>query len=274
MTVINTNIKSLQAQQALVANDRRLTDAMAQLSTGKRINSAKDDAAGLAIANRLNTQAIGLAQAMRNAGDGVSMLQTADGASEEITNMLQRMRELAVQSANGTNGAAERTALDTEFGELQAQIAQISDNTEWNGMKILNGEVSAVNFQVGAGSGQTVSFSFKDLDASGVGLYVSAGTDILTAGSAASAISAIDNALSSVDSFRSEIGAKMNRLVHAADNASNVMMNTSASRSRIVDADYAKATSELARSQIIREAATAMLSQANQMPRTVLALLR
>ena len=274
MTVINTNIKSLQAQQALVANDRRMTDAMAQLSTGKRINSAKDDAAGLAIANRLNTQAIGLAQAMRNAGDGVSMLQTADGASEEITNMLQRMRELAVQSVNGTNGAAERTALDTEFGELQAQIAQISDNTEWNGMKILNGEVSAVNFQVGAGSGQTVSFSFKDLDASAVGLYVSAGTDILSAGSAASAISAIDNALTSVDTFRSEIGAKMNRLVHAADNASNVMTNTSASRSRIVDADYAKATSELARSQIIREAATAMLSQANQMPRTVLALLR
>ena len=274
MTVINTNLKSLAAQQALVSNERSLRGAMEQLSTGKRINSAKDDAAGIAIANRLNTQVRGLAQAMRNAGDGVSMLQTADGASEEITNMLIRMRELAVQSVNGTNGAAERTALDSEFGELQSQIAQITDNTQWNGMNILNGSTSAVSFQVGAGSGQTVSFSFMDLDASAVGLYVTAGTEILSSGSAASAISAIDNAIAAVDSFRSTAGAKMNRLVHAADNSSNVMTNTAASRSRIMDADYAKATSELARAQIVQQAGTAMLSQANQLPRMVLALLR
>jgi flagellin len=274
MTVINTNLKALVAQQSLVKNERALHDAMAQMSTGKRINSAKDDAAGLAIANRLNTQVRGLGQAMRNAADAVSMLQTADGAAEEITNMLVRMRELAVQSVNGTNAASERTALDSEFGELQAQIAQITDNTQWNGMNILNGSTTAVNFQVGAGSGQTVSFSFMELDASAVGLHVTAGTEILTAGSAASAISAIDNAMAAVDSFRSGAGAKMNRLVHAADNSANVMTNSAASRSRILDADYARTTSELARAQIIQQAGTAMLSQANQLPRYVMALLR
>ena len=274
MTIINTNLKAIVAQQALVKNERSLQTAMEQLSTGRRINSAKDDAAGLAIANRLNTQVRGLSQAMRNAGDAVSMLQTADGAAEEITNMLIRMRELAVQSANGTNGAAERTALDSEFGELQSQIAQITDNTQWNGMNILNGGTATVSFQVGAASGQTVAFTFKDLDASAVGLHISAGTEILSGGSAAAAISAIDQAIAAVDSFRSEAGAKMNRLVHAADNSANVMTNTAASRSRILDADYAKATSELARAQIIQEAGTAMLSQANQMPRYVMALLR
>lgn len=273
MTVINTNLKSLVAQQALNVNNRALGSAMEQLSTGKRINSAKDDAAGLAIANKLNAQVIGLNQAVRNAGDGISMMQTADGAAEEITNMLIRMRELAVQSANGTNGASERTALNSEFGQLQSQIAQITDNTQWNGMKILDGTTTAVSYQVGAGSGQTVTFSFMDLDASAVGLYVTANTEILTGGSAASAISAIDNAISAVDSFRSTAGAKINRLVHAADNAFNVMTNSAASRSRIMDADYAKVTSELARAQIVQQAGTAMLSQANQLPRMVLALL-
>lgn len=273
MTVINTNLKALVAQQSLVKNERSLQDAMAQLSTGRRINSAKDDAAGLAIANRLNTQVRGLAQAMRNAGDGISMLQTADGAAEEITNMLIRMRELAVQSANGTNESSERTALDNEFGELRAQITRITEATEWNGRNILNGDVATVYFQVGTGSGQTISFLFKDLETSAVASFLSAGAEILTAGSAASAISAIDDALEAVDDFRSSAGAKINRMVHAADNAANVMTNSAASRSRILDADYAKVTSELARSQIIQQAGTAMLSQANQLPRYVMALL-
>jgi flagellin len=273
MTVINTNLKALVAQQSLVKNERSLQDAMAQLSTGRRINSAKDDAAGLAIANRLNMQVRGLAQAMRNAGDGISMLQTADGAAEEITNMLVRMRELAVQSVNGTNGSSERVALDSEFGELQSQIAQITDNTQWNGMNILDGSTTAVSFQVGAGSGQTVSFTFKDLDASAVGVHITSGTDILSAGAATAAISAIDLAIEAVDSFRGEAGAKINRLIHAADNSANVMTHTAASRSRVLDADYAKATSELARAQIIQQAGTAMLSQANQLPRYVMALL-
>lgn len=273
MTVINTNLNSLVAQQSLVKNERSLQDAMAQLSTGRRINSAKDDAAGLAIANRLNTQVRGLAQAMRNAGDGISMLQTADGAAEEITNMLIRMRELAVQSANGTNESSERTALDNEFGELRAQITRITEATEWNGRNILNGDVATVYFQVGTGSGQTISFLFKDLETSAVASFLSAGAEILTAGSAASAISAIDDALEAVDDFRSSAGAKINRMVHAADNAANVMTNSAASRSRILDADYAKVTSELARSQIIQQAGTAMLSQANQLPRYVMALL-
>jgi len=272
MTVINTNLKALVAQQSLVKNERALHDAMAQLSTGKRINSAKDDAAGLAIANRLNTQVRGLSQAMRNAGDGISMLQTADGAAEEITNMLIRMRELAVQSVNGTN-AGQRTALDDEFGELRAQITRIAETTQWNGQNILNGDVATVNFQVGAGSGQTIDFVFKDLETSAVASSLSAGAEILSAGSASSAISAIDEAIAAVDDFRSSTGAKINRLVHAADNAANVMTNSAASRSRIVDADYAKATSELARTQIIQQAGTAMLSQANQLPRYVMALL-
>lgn len=273
MTSINTNIQALEARQALVANDRRLSDAMAELSTGRRINSAADDAAGLAIGNKLHTRVVSLAQAVRNSLDGVSMLQTADSAAEGITQMLQRMRELAVQAGNGTNSSADRTALDTEYGQLRTQINQITSGTEWNGVKIIGGDRATTTFQVGAASSDSVSITLKDLWASAVATGVS-GTDILSAVAASSSISGIDRAMEAVDGFRSTLGAVMNRLTHAADNAVNVMTNTAASRSRILDADYAKSTAELARAQILQQAGSAMLSQANQMPRMVLMLLR
>lgn len=273
MTTINTNIRALEAQQAMVTNGRRLSNAMQQLATGRRINSAADDAAGLAIGNKLNSRVISLNQAVRNSLDGVSLLQTADGAAEGITNMLIRMRELAVQAGNDTNSSADRTSLDLEYGELRSQINQITSRTEWNGMAIIGGGRSSVSFQVGAASSDTITVTFRDLWASGVASGVS-GTNILSAGAANTSISGIDQAMSAVDSFRSTLGAVMNRLTHAADNAINVMTNTAASRSRIMDADYAKSTSELARAQIIQQAGSAMLSQANQMPRMVLMLLR
>jgi flagellin len=272
MSVINTNVKSLVAQQALTINNRSMSKAMEQLSTGKRINGAADDAAGLAIANKMTAQVRGLNQAVRNANDAISMIQTVEGATNEVTNMLQRMRELAVQSVNGTNTAADRTALDSEFGELQAEITRIAENTEWNGTGVGNAS-AAFAFQIGANSGQTITVTFKDIDGmSGVTSAMSAGID--TTSGATAAITAVDSALTAIDAYRGDLGAKINRLTYAADNLTNVSTNTAASRSRIQDADYAKATTELARAQIIQQAATAMLAQANQQPQSVLSLLQ
>lgn len=273
MSIINSNIQSLQAQKALVVNGRQLSNAMTQLATGRRINSAADDAAGLAIGNKLNSQVISLSQAVRNAGDGISLMQTADGAAEEITNMLVRMRELAIQSRNGTNNSANQTALNTEFTELRTQIQQITTHTQWNGMKVIGGDEATVYFQVGASDNDRVHVAFKDLWASAMASGVS-GTDILSAQAIDSAMGGIDRAMESLDQFRSSLGAVMNRLNYAADNALNVATNTAASRSRIMDADYAKSTSELARAQIVQQAGMAMLSQANQSPRLVAMLLR
>jgi len=272
-TVINTNTKSLIAQQALNVNNRALSKAMEQLSTGKRINTAADDAAGLAISNKMTSQIRGLTQGVRNANDAISMIQTAEGATNEVTNMLQRMRELAVQSANGSYSAADRTALQSEFSELQAEITRISNNTEWNGTKITDGTTTAVTYQVGANSSQIITVTFKDIDAlTGVATAITATIGTVTDSN--TAISSIDTALNAIDSFRSDMGAKINRLTYAADNLTNVITNTGASRSRILDADYAKTATDLARTQIIQQAATAMLAQANQQPQTVLSLLR
>jgi flagellin len=273
MTVINTNVKSLVAQQALTVNNRSMSKAMEQLSTGKRINGAADDAAGLAIANKMTAQVRGLNQAVRNANDAISMIQTVEGATNEVTNMLQRMRELAVQAVNGTNTAADRTALNSEFTELQAEITRIAANTEWNSTSVGNAS-AAYAFQVGANSGQTITVTFKDID--GMTGLTAAMAATVAAGvtAAASAISSVDDALSAIDAYRGDLGAKINRLTYAADNLTNVSTNTSASRSRIQDADYAKATTELARSQIIQQAGTAMLAQANQQPSSVLSLLQ
>lgn len=273
MSIVNTNIQSLNAQQALVANGRRLSDAMTDLATGRRVNSAADDAAGLSIGNKLHSQVVSLGQAVRNAADGVSIMQTADGAAEEITSMLIRMRELAVQSRNGTNSASNRTSLNNEYGELRTQITQITSRTQWNGMRIIGGDKATVAFQVGAAENDKVQVLFKNLWNSAIASGVSS-TDILSAQAVDTAINGIDRAMSAVDQFRSTLGAAMNRLNYAADNAINVMTNTAASRSRILDTDYAKSTSELARAQIIRQAGTAMLSQANQTPRMVMMLLR
>ena len=275
-SVINTNTRSLIAQQALTVNNRAMGSAMEQLSTGKRINSASDDAAGLAISNKMTSQIRGLNQAVRNANDAISMIQTAEGATNEISNMLQRMRELAVQSTNGTYASADRTALDAEFQDLKAEIGRISDNTQWNGTNIADGAgVSAVAFQVGANANQTITVTFKDVNGM-TGMTDAMGTTaaVDTVTGANSALAAVDSALAAIDAYRSDLGAKVNRLNYAADNLTNVATNTAASRSRIQDTDYAKATTELARTQIIQQAATAILAQANQQPQSVLSLLK
>jgi len=282
MSVINTNVKSLVAQNALTVNNRSLSKAMEQLSTGKRINSAADDAAGLAISNKMTAQIRGLNQAVRNANDGISMLQTAEGATQEITNMLQRMRELAVQAANDTYTAEDRSALNAEVTALSAEITRIADNTEWNGMKLFIaasagsaggiGTSGVVTLQVGTGgtSGNQFTVTLNDIDST-LGL---SGISLTTSSGATSALSTLDDAIAAVDTDRATFGATMNRLTYAIDNLTNISQNAQASRSRIMDTDYAQATTELARSQIIQQAATAMLAQANQAPQTVLTLLR
>ncbi len=392
MSVINTNTKSLIAQAALDKNNRVLSNTMEQLSTGKRINGAKDDAAGLSIVSKMTSQIRGLDQAVRNANDGISLLQTADGAMVEVTNMLQRMRELGVQSANDSNTGENRGYLDLEFQQLKGEIDRIISNTQWNGVNVLDGSFNNNTtggkfvFQVGANSGQTIShtidvfnlgtsdgastvtteatptaatastiqvstltvggtyaegdiitvnlnqnlFSYTvtsadagssatlstnlaaaldarfedgfEVSQSGAGvvkftLDTNAGTEagnkftmtadatdgewdsletlkIDTQTNSNTAINTLDVALTSVNKARAEIGAVINRLNYAVDNLTNVSTNTQASRSRIEDTDYAQATTNLARAQIIQQAATAMLAQANQQPQTVLSLLK
>ena len=407
MTVINTNVKSLISQNALSKNNRALSAAMEQLSTGKRINSAKDDAAGLAISSRMTSQIRGLDQSIRNGNDAVSMLQTAEGALIEVTNMLQRMRELSVQAANDTYAPEDRGYLNQEYQQLKAEVQRISRATQWNGMNILDGSFvgdqgvpGQFAFQVGASQGQVITHTLGDIgfrvsdatlavttpaaaglpeegsitlsgeyavgdqidltfggetlsltvpadfpagyDRAGeplvvdgdaeqtlenLGEYVStemvdffdlnkglmatswtagdggvisyvAGADdtpldgsvsrtlvngalkdiqdldILTAPSASNALSILDEGIDTVNSVRADIGAVINRLTYAVDNLMNVSQYTSASRSSIQDADYAKASSELARTQIIQQAATAVLAQANQQTQTVLKLLQ
>jgi flagellin len=428
MSVINTNIGALTAQQALTVNSRSMSKAMEELSTGKRVNTAADDAAGFAIASKMTSQIRGLNQAVRNANDGISLLQTADGATNEITNMLQRMRELSVQAANDTNTTDDRTSLNLEYQQLMKEITRIADTTQWNGMNILNnnsgfgsgGTVAApetavtsgfelrnVKLQVGANNDQVINASFRnfsfntgtaptaskssfnfaigDAALSGTTSYsivigegqssstvisftasapagsvataaettsianamrtainaragfenvsvtlngkvvtvedsngrkvgaitagstaltatnfdteIAAGspsvgatapstnsvfsgnarlndTDITSATNANTALGRIDAAIKEVNAERSKWGAITNRLNYTVDNLTNISTNTSASRSRIEDTDYAKSTTELARTQIIQQAATAMLAQANQQPQSVLSLLK
>jgi flagellin len=389
MSVINTNTNALVAQQALQTNARTLNTSMEQLSTGKRINSAKDDAAGFAISSKMTTQIRGLDQAVRNANDGISLLQTADGAMTEVSNMMQRMRELGVQSANDSNTGENREYLDLEFQQLKSEIDRIVKNTQWNGVNVLDnsftnsGSAGKFVFQVGANSGQTIEHTIDvfSLDAAdGVSAAIAAPTAVWTASAASeqisqlalggtyaagdvisvnlnqnifqytvsaaeetggsgtlstnlatalnnrfgdgynitvsaggkidfksdaknqsftlsavasdgewsdletlkvdtqsnsnSAINTLDVSLTKVNKARAEIGAVINRLSYAVDNLTNVSANATASRSRIEDTDYAKTTTNLARSQIIQQAATAMLAQANQQPQSVLSLLK
>jgi flagellin len=255
---------------------------MEQLSTGRRINSAADDAAGLAIADKLNAQIRGLNQAVRNANDGISMLQTAEGATNEITNMLQRIRELAVQSANDTNGTSERSAIDQEFQNLRTEINRIATTTQFNGFSLLDGTAQntqgIVTFQVGAdyNSGNAVTFQFANFGTSGTGSLMSSLTSIsLTSlGSAQAAITTAQSAILDVDTQRAAMGALINRFQYTVDNLTNISTHQAESRSRIVDADYSQATADLAKRQIIAQAATAMLAQANQQPQAVLSLLK
>jgi len=256
MTVINTNVNSLTAATSLAINERNLSTAMERLSTGKRINGAKDDAAGQAIASRMTAQIRGLDQAVRNSNDGISMLQTADGAMEEVSNMLQRMRELAIQNANSTNATADLAALSVEYAALSSEITRINSDTTWNSKELF--AVGTASFQVGAASGDVVTVTVTDFALTGT----------------ISTIGALDTDIDNINTYRSALGAGINRLTYAANNAMSISTNTSASRSRIVDTDYAKTSAELARTQIVQQAATAMLAQANQGAQSVLALLK
>ena len=376
MSVINTNVNAVLAQNSLVKNERAMSSAMEQLSTGKRINSAADDAAGMAIASKMTAQIRGLDQAGRNINDAVAMIQTAEGATGEITNMLQRMRELAVQASSGTYTTEDKANIELEFQALLVGIDNIADTTQWNGGNVLDGTGSATVFQIGANNGQTLSVDLGNLqtDAYAAG---SAGSNVvtttasqaalitsatvgsvtvsMTAGTASTSalatilnadstfaasyiatatsatsltvteiagaftaagptvsfvgtttasttsfaiatgvattlglgsdisaltsttddvLATLDTALEAVSTQNSTNGAAINQLEYTADSLANVSLNTQASRSRIEDADYAKATTELARTQIIQQAGTAMLAQANQQSQGVLALLQ
>jgi flagellin len=385
MTVINTNTAATVTANAVAKNERAMSQAMERLSTGQRINSASDDAAGLAISSRMTSQINGLDMAVRNANDAISQIQTADGAYIEVTDMLQRMRELSVQASTGTNSSTDRAALNTEYQALSDEIQRIATNTQWNGSNILDdsaGSSGVVTYQIGANASQTVTVDLGDLgttvsgsmgsitaadgsngatgtltvgtvaandvitvnfddgtydqitltsteateintgsgtapafdlgtrtltDAGALTIAITgsgtlsftgatvtngntftvsdvsvsrgihadiAKTDVTTVTLATAALSAIDTAITEINTARSTFGAGINRLEYAADNLANVSQNTSASRSRILDADYAAETTELARTQIIQQAGTAMLSQANQQAQSVLALLK
>jgi flagellin len=271
MPTINTNLEALKAQNALVVNDRQIQKAVAQLSTGRRVTTASDDAAGMSIGNSMQARIVSLNQAVRNANDGISMIQTADAALQGVSNVLYRMNELAIQSANGTMGASDRNALNLEFTELKNAMSSTIQGTTWNGMGLLNGTISTANYQAGVNGSVNDSVSVTYDNFSTLAAVTTAGID--TSANITTALTDIQNSLDTVNTTRSRWGASMNRLTHSADNASNVSMNLNQSQSRLVDADYAKATANLARAQILEQAGNAMLSQANQQPNLVLYLL-
>ncbi|MDB4308958.1 flagellin [Porticoccaceae bacterium] len=279
MAVINTNVAAQISANALAKNDRAMTQTMERLATGSRINSASDDAAGLAIASKLTAQVRGLDQAVRNGNDAISMLQTADGAMIEVSNMLQRMRELSVQGGNGTLSSSDLTALNTEFVALRTEIDRIADNTQWNGSNLLDGTAGTagvITFQVGYEADQTITADVGDLNLAAGDILAAdlSAITMTTATLANTQITNLDAAIAGLDSKRSTIGSALNTLEFAVDNLANASQNASAARSGIADADYAKETTELARTQIIAQAGTAMLSQANQSAQSVLALLK
>lgn len=280
-SVINTNIFSLQGQNALRGTNNSLQTSLERLSTGLRINSAKDDAAGLAITNRLTTQIRGSEVAARNANDGISLAQTAEGAMGALTDTMQRMRDLAIQAANASNSSSDRQNLQTEFAQLQDELGRIIDNTEFNGQKILAGSVNGAKFQVGANTtaDNQISVTIGSLGAvaaSGIGSLLADGVSI---GSGADfddimdAVSIIDSSITTVDTARAKLGSIQNRFEVTIDNLNNFIVNESAARSRIQDADFAKETANLSKAQILQQAGTSVLTQANQAPQSVLGLL-
>jgi flagellin len=380
MATINTNMSANIASNAMTRNERSMSSTMERLSTGIRINSAKDDAAGLAISSKMTSQINGLNQAVRNANDAISMIQVAEGAMKEVTNMFQRMRELAVQSISDSNTSSDRTALNNEYKQLSAEVQRVAGNTQWNGTNILDGDRTSTTFQIGANASQTIDVNFGTLGAnitssvayalasspaaatntidftgtfkdgdtiafttdagnevtiavdstiagplnSATGsngsltevgtlatteagnviatiasgnLVITATTDdkafsissvsvgrgtqeavnvtsITSSALANTALGVLDTAINNVNSTRAGLGASMSRLEYASDNLQNVAQNTASARSRVLDADYAAETTELARTQIIQQASTAMLAQANQSQQAVLSLLR
>lgn len=280
--VINTNVSSLNAQRMLSNTNSSLSVSMERLSSGLRVNSAKDDAAGLAISDRMSSQIRGMTVAMRNANDGISMAQTAEASMGSITETMQRMRDLAVQAANfGAVSSGDREKLQTEFKQLGDEISRIIQNTEFNGKKVLNGALSGANFQVGANTAadNQISVTISDLAlASGIqSLFGAAAVSVgslATSTGVRAAVDAIDTAIRKVDTFRSTLGAVQNRFSTTISNLQSSIENQSAARSRIMDADFAVETSNMSRSQILQQAGTAMLAQANQSQQNVLSLLR
>ena len=263
---INTNVNSLNAQRNLNVSQMSLATSMQRLSSGLRINSARDDAAGLAIADRMNAQVRGINVAIRNANDGISMAQTAEGALATISDALQRMRELSVQAQNGTNGTSDRANMDTEYQQLSQEITRIAAQTKFNGVAIVGPSAGAQVFQVGPNGGDTLTITTSTVTTVGGGLT--------TAAAASTALGAIDTALDTVNTNRATYGAAMNRFSYAVANLSITGENQAASRGRIIDADFAIETANLSRAQILQQAGTAMVSQANALPNGVLALLR
>ena len=263
---INTNVSSLNAQRNLNTSQSSLATSMQRLSSGLRVNSAKDDAAGLAIADRMNSQIRGINVAIRNANDGISLAQTAEGALATVTDVLQRMRELSIQAQNGSNGSGDRANLDTEFQQLSAEITRIAQQTKFNGTAVVGSGAGAQVFQVGANNGDTMTITTSTV--------ATVTGNILTAGAASTAVAAIDAQLDAITTSRATYGAAMSRFEFAISNLQITGENQSAARGRIMDADFAAETANLSRSQILQQAGTAMVAQANQVPQQVLQLLK
>jgi flagellin len=276
---INTNIASLNAQRNLSSSQSALSTAMQRLSSGLRVNSAKDDAAGLAIAERMNAQVRGMNVAIRNANDGISLAQTAEGALSKVGDSLQRMRELAVQAANGTNTSADRDSLNQEYAQLQSEITRVLGGTSFNGKYMLGSDAGAMSFQIGANTNaeDTLSVSTTNLKTETTVSTVTGNTvgigSTATTTAIATVINNLDAAINTVNNQRAMFGATQSRFDAVISNLQTSVENQSAARSRIMDADYAQETANLSRAQILQQAGTAMVAQANQMPQSVLKLL-
>ena len=280
--VINTNMMSLNSQRALNTSQNSMQTSLERLSSGLRINRAKDDAAGLAISERLGAQIRGLEQANRNGLDGISLMQTAEGALDEVSNMLQRMRELAVQSANGTVGPSDKASLNDEYQELKAEIDRVLNSTEFNGVNLLATSATLrlqIGFKAGTGASYQIAVSTHQMSArtlsnGGLRSIISGTVGISTTSGALSRLGMLDLAIDNVTQKRADFGAKQNRIDSTLRNNANIIENQSAARSRVRDADFAAETANLTRSQILQQAGTAMLAQANAVPQNVLSLLR
>lgn len=272
--IINTNIPSLNAQRNLNTSQTALATALQRLSSGLRVNSAKDDAAGLAIATRMNAQARGMTVAIRNANDGISLAQTAEGALGQIKDHLLRMRDLAIQSANATNSSSDRAALESEFDQLQGEIDRIGQQTSFNGLKILHSDAGTQAFQIGANAGETVTVTTTAISGSTVSAATSTSATVATASGASAAISTIDAAIDKVNTDRATYGAAQVRFEGVISVLEISRENQTAAASRILDADFAAETAALTRAQILQQAGTAMLAQANAIPQNVLQLLQ
>lgn len=272
---VNTNVMSLNAQRNLNNTQSSMATSLQRLSSGLRVNSAKDDAAGLAIAERMSAQVRGLTVGIRNASDGVSLSQTAEGALGSITESLQRMRELAVQSANGTNTTADRASLDAEFQQLEDEIGRVIGGTTFNGKIIIGSSAGANRFQVGANAtvNDRITVTTNNMSTN-VDIVALSNASVLTSAGADAAIALLDTALNTVNSQRADLGAVQSRIESAIRSLDTTRENTAAARGRIMDADFAAETANLTRSQILQQAGVAMLSQANSAPQTVLSLLQ